>query len=525
MNSGICYAKRPGMGALCLAFFLALVSCENEAMGVSPDLLRSSPFAVLEWSPGEGYHANPSALPVSLYFSHVPDRASVERHFSLTDDGNPLSGVFHWDDKMVIFIPAVPLGQNRDYMLTLAADAHDEKGVSMDKAFEERFTTRPDNTRPVLVSVFPETNSVIGDPYTAVRLGFSQTVSLNTLRDNVSFEPSMNGSWNLEGDGTRAVFRPAEPWTHGTRYQLKISSSFEGNTGMALGKDFASVFTVGDDHEKPRLLEAWRITSAGTDKTLANGQSIWNSGWEKDDRLRLVFSERVDALSVRNCLSAEGAPSFRMETLPTLSDEIFFRFESVPAYDSRFFFRLRTGVIDGAGNESADEYVFRICADGLMSKPPELVGIRLPMAPGSAVDMELTAYETDSLFDDLPVINALNPLTGETDRYPYDVQTMTWIECYFETAPGLAVDIISLMMLFRVETSNNVLVFSPRNIKANSFSVADPQSGWEQYQRVEIAGYLTNTVNSGVVNIQIDSGLKDSGGNRSEKAFRISLLN
>ena len=88
----------------------------------------------------------------------------------------------------------------------------------------------------------------------------------------------------------------------------------------------------------------------------------------------------------------------------------------------------------------------------------------------------------------------------------------------------MTIDTLSLMALFRVETSNNALVFSPRQIKAHSFSAVDPQPGWEQYQRLEIAGYLTNTVNSGVVNVQIDSGLKDSGGNRSEKAFRVSLV-
>jgi hypothetical protein len=501
-----------------------LVSCSGDGPGVSPDLLRASPFEVVKWSPGGGYHADPSTLSVSLSFSHAPDRASVERHFSLTGDGDRLSGVFRWDGGRLAFLPAFPLEINRDYVLSLASDAHDKDGVSMDKAFEGRFTTRPDNARPVLVSFSPETNGVVSDPYAAVYLAFSQSVPINSLRDYVSFEPSMNGSWRMEGEGLAAVFTPAEPWVYGKRYRLKIAPAFAGNTGMTLGKDFASVFIIGADLEKPILSGVWRLTKKAIDEKLVEGKFIENPGWEKDDKLRLVFSKPVDTLSVRNCLSVEGAPSLRMETAPGLYDEAVFCFENPPAYESRFSFRLKSGFKDGAGNESGDEYLIRVFTDGVRSKPPALVGMRLPMAPGSATDKKLTCYRIDSLFDDLPIINAAGPLSSDQDHYPYTVQTATWIECYFETAPGLAVDPFSLMALFRIETSNNALVFSPRLIKESSFSAADPEPGWENYQRLEIAGFLTNTVNSGVISIHIDSGLKDTGGNRNEKAFCISLL-
>jgi hypothetical protein len=518
-----CFGRKARIISGFFAFFLVLVSCSGEGLGISPDLLRSSPFAVTKWSPGGGYHAEPSALLVSLDFSHTPDRASVERHFSITGDGNHIGGAFQWNGKKMTFIPSTPLEANRDYVLSLAADAHDEDGLSMDKAFDARFTTRPDNIRPVLVSVFPEMNVVVSDLYTVIRLVFSQAVSLNSLRDCVSFDPSINGSWRLENDCREAVFTPAEPWSYGKRYEVRVSADLAGNAGMTMGKDFSSVFVIGMDIEIPRLIEAWRVTKTGPDERLMEGKFIENSGWEKDDRLRLVFSEPVDVLSVKNCLSADGAPSFSMETFPALSDEALFCFESFPAYESRFIFKLKTGVRDSAGNESADEYTFKVFADGGQSKPPELAGVRIPMVPDSSTDKELKSYRTDSLFEGLPV-NGASVLGNGTGAYPYNVQTDTWIECYFETAPGKSIDIISLMALFRVETSNNVLVFSPTLIKQNYFSVTDPETGWEKYQRIEIAGSLTNTVNSGVVNIQIDSGLKDSSGNRSEKAFRVSLV-
>jgi hypothetical protein len=69
-----------------------------------------------------------------------------------------------------------------------------------------------------------------------------------------------------------------------------------------------------------------------------------------------------------------------------------------------------------------------------------------------------------------------------------------------------------------------VLILSPRSISGVVISSPSPRSGWENYQRLEIRGTLVNTINSGVVNIEIAPGIKDSAGNTSEKMFKISLL-
>ena len=228
MNGGIYKRGIIGSG-ICVLFALltALVSCSDGGMDFSGDLLRTSRFEVSKWSPGEAYHADPSALAVSLAFSRVPDRASVERYFSLNADGERLGGSFRWEGGNMTFLPAAPLEINRDYVLTVAADAHDEDGLSMDRAFEARFTTRPDNDRPAPVSVSPAMNEVVNDKRAEVRLVFSRAVALNSLRDYVSFEPSMNGAWRLEEDRITAVFTPAEPWTYGKRYALEIKSLSE----------------------------------------------------------------------------------------------------------------------------------------------------------------------------------------------------------------------------------------------------------------------------------------------------------
>jgi len=488
----------------------------------SCDLLRFSKFEVLSWSPGSGYQTETEKITISLSFSRDPNRASVERNFSLTEDGSRVKGSFAWDGKKVTFTPLTPLEKNADFILSLSADACDVSGLSMDEAFNRNFTTRPDNERPVLISYYPPMYAEISDSRMKVNLEFSIPVPIKALYDNVSFIPSMTGFWLLENDGRLAVFTPAEPWVQNSRYEIRISSSFTDINEMNIRNDFSSIFTTKTDSEIPYLLNALRITKENEliqltpDKGYvgAAASPVENHDWEKDDKLSLVFSKPVDSITVKNYLSAEGGPNLVMETPPGFNSEYTFKFESIPAYESRFSIKIKPGIKDSAGNESKEEYLFRVFANGKYSKPPVLAGIRIPMAPYSEEDQKPVFIKTDSLFEIIPI----------SDNYPSGESVKTWIELYFITADGAYIDLFSLMELFRIETTNNVITFSPRQMKAANFTMSDPHSEWENYQRIEITGNLTNTTNFGLINFLIAGGLKDSFGNRNENPQKISVI-
>ena len=504
--------------ALPILLVIPLLSC---------DILRLSVFEVSQWGPGEGRYADPSIISVYLRFSHKPDKTSIERYFSLLEGGNKVRGLFQWEGitegttegTTMKFIPLSPLEKNGDYTLVLQADAHDTRGLSLDRKFEGRFSTRPHDTRTRLLDIFPEMNAVVEDSRTQIRLRFSSEILPGSLNDNVSFSPAMNGVWDYEN--SVGVFTPIEPWNQGKRYEIHISSSLQAGNGMTLGRDHSSIFSVGTDTQKPYLTGLWRIGDSGQEEELKEevfNVFYENAGWEKSDQFRLVFSEPVDTLSVKNSIDLNGVSSLMVKTAPGFAQEIIFGLEKAPVFDSRFSLTIKSGVKDRYGNESEDRHSFRILANGAYSMPPVLIGIRLPLSPGNAVDRELASYGVDTLFGDLPVMDG-------SGRYPYNQETETWIECYFDTAPDTPIDNFSLMELFSVNTSNNVLSFSPRRVSASVFSTPLPRQGWEMYQRIEVQGKLVNRANSGIVYIDIAAGLRDSGGNRNEKPMRISLLN
>lgn len=493
-------------------FILIIAGIFPAPFFLSCDLLRDSPFEVETWSPGNGYHSEAASLRLSILFSHTPDKVSAERAFSLTEDGTRRNGYFQWEGKRLIFYPSFPLEKNRDYLVTVSTDARDETGLSLDKTFEAVFTTRAGKFRPVVLSIDPEFDGLV-EFRREIKIYFSAPVTAEACVNNISFNPSVTGLWRLEDADKTAVFTPAEPWKMGAQYRITVSSGFNGADNLPLEKEFSSRFLTTLDDVSPLLLHAWGIQEDGSMIELIPEnlpapvtENIW---WESKTRLKLDFSKPVDTTVLQSRLSLEPSSTLIMETAPGFADEVIFRFSEAPPYGSRFIIRLNRGVPDAAGNESRYSTVFHTTVYGENSMPPSLRGARL------SLNAALKSFSTEDIFQDLDITK---------DEFPYEMAVPFWIELYFDTAPGAAIDAFSLMNLFRVDATNNALSFIPRSIHSENFTVDEKEAAWESCYRLEIRGTMTNKTNSGVVTFRLGSGLVDNFGSRNEKEFRISFL-
>jgi hypothetical protein len=214
----------------------------------SCDILRNSPFEVVSWSPGEGFHHDIDAIFVTL--SHESDASSVEHAFYLTQNGVSVSGVFSWRDKTLFFTPAVRFESNSDYEISISTDAYDTQRLSFDRKFEARFTTRPPGERPALVSIYPEDNGIITGEWEPLRIMFSCPVPLLSCVNSISFTPSNNGSWRIENE-TTSVFTPLDSWENSASYKVAIGADFKNTLGLSLDKEETSRFSVGNDNTPP----------------------------------------------------------------------------------------------------------------------------------------------------------------------------------------------------------------------------------------------------------------------------------
>ncbi|AEF82200.1 Ig-like domain-containing protein [Leadbettera azotonutricia] len=503
-----------GICLLAMIFPVVFFSC---------DILRDSPFEVEAWSPGAGYHARPEILEVSLLLSHESDRVKVEEAFSLTEDGKSVKGLFSWQGNRFCFKPASPLEQDREYLVSLGTGAQDTKGLSLERKFEASFTTRLRNIRPKVISVEPAYDGVISNSRDMVKIVFTEEVNVNSCINSISFSPSVNGRWNIEGEGKTACFSPLGPWKTGIQYKITIADSMQSASGCTIGEEFLSRFSIAinNDDIHPFIISAWALNPGEVPDELSP-LDIYNPDkgffeWESFTKLMLEFSEPVDTGSIKSHLTIEPQASLVLETPPGFSSTAVFSFAEKPAWNKDFLFISSPGVKDEAGNESLDEKAFRIRTNGPHSKPPSLIGIRLPMAPGNKDNPEPSVYSMNDIFSDLP-------MDIEADSYPYAKAIPVWIELYFETAMDTEINTFSLMELFKVESTNNAVSFSPRNIKNKDFALPDAVPGWENHCRIEMEGLMTNTVNSGVVSFYIRAGLEDLKGNKSPEIHKISLL-
>jgi len=489
------------------------------------DVLRTAPFEIMAWSPGPGRHAVVGDIHVSVMFSEEPDRASAENSFSLTEDGAALSGTFSWLGSSLAFLPCGGLKPNAEYRMTVSADARNPLGVSLAQSFEVSFSSKQEAVRPAVVASFPVRDGVLETQNDTVSITFSEAVDAASFRDCISLSPSIKGIWKLQPDNMSAEFSSLEPWNWGTEYRLTIAAELLDTSGNMMGEPYTGCFTVGVDRNPPELLYAEAIDAAGLFVAVMSadppqdGSVRENPGWETFWKLRLHYSEPVSWRSFTPAIEGEGGVSLEAGWTDEFSETLDVLITRYPDWGGSFSVRIRPGVQDEAGNASLTETVFRFIFDGVGSRPPRFVGIRIPLAPGEPLpaDRNLAVYSVQ-------VPYATIALSGADTGYPVGVPVATSIEVYVELAAGSSVNILSLMESFRFSSTNGALDFSANNMVAGYFESAEPYEPWAACAVARIDGILTNHVDSGILTVQLAAGFSDSLGNATIAAQRLALL-
>jgi len=491
----------------------------------SCDLLRTAPFDVVSWNPGPGHHQVADEITVSIMFSEVPDKVSAENSFSLTENGAALSGCFAWLGSALTFMPCGGLRANAEYRITVSADARNPSGVSLEQPFEETFTSRLEDVRPRVISTFPEHECRLETCKDKVTVIFSEAVDAISFRDCVSFSPDNKGIWNLESGGFSAVFTPLEPWAWGTKYNVAISADLLDTSGNRSGNPYTFCYTVGADLAPPILLSAEAIDENGMPVFLVcadeplDGVIAENQGWEASWKLRLHYSEPVSLRTIASIITGEAGVSLEVDWTGEVARIIDLIISDQPVWGEGFTVNIPAGVEDEAGNASLAESVFRFVFDGLESRPPRFVGIRLPLAPGEplAENRNLAVFSVEQPYATLAI-------TGDATGYPVGVPVTISIEVYLELALNSEVNILSLMNSFRFSSTNGALEFSAKRILPECLEYAEPHEPWAGFAIVRIDGTLTNHVDSGILTVQLAAGFCDSSGNASGVAQRLTLL-
>jgi hypothetical protein len=177
---------------------------------------------------------------------------------------------------------------------------------------------------------------------------------------------------------------------------------------------------------------------------------------------------------------------------------------------------------DENGNASTDSHLYRVKTNGPYSMPPKFIGLRVPQNFVTPADsgIKKIVYTPADMFSLILV---------DIAGFPTDTPRNIIFELYFETALDAEINLFSLMDLFRVETTNSCISFTPKLMNKKillsgdvpvDFDVVD----FNSLYCAEISGTIQNTVNSGLFKFYIAPGLTDTKNNKTNTAMYINLI-
>ena len=356
------------ISALCPAilFIMLLPSCSR---------FFSTPLEVTSWSPGTEFGNAPEQTDISITFNRDPEHIKTEEAFCMVSNGTEIPGRLDWNDTTLCFSPFSEIEENREYELILSSTAEDPYGNSLSENFSVIFRTGEKGRRPEIVSVSPENNTYTGNPYKAVEIIFDETVDFDALLKSFSITPDIAGTSVLDSGNKIFSFTPSEPWEWQQSYNIRISTELKSGKGYNLAEEFTSVFTVGTDKDPPGIVNA--VSEDGllllTDSPGDNPEIIINSGWEKDGRIRLTFSEEINRNSALSSISVEPAAQpdiiFNESVTPA---EMIIGFKEPMQWHELYRVRVSETLRDLQDNPIKEEKIYYLYINGSHSKPPEI---------------------------------------------------------------------------------------------------------------------------------------------------------
>jgi hypothetical protein len=495
------------------AFALAFSACS---------FFGGAPITISAWSPSVEIPAL-AGLEVWVEFSAPVDRVKAEQAFSLTENGGSMDGVFAWNGNRMAFTPHPAVSRGNEYEISVDGSVEDPAGVSLDKEFHFRFTTKAERTRPSIVSAAPLEDSTLDDRYAPVVLSFSEPVDKGSYYSSFLISPSVNGVYAWNPQGTQCSFTPIEPYAWGTEYRVTVETGLKDLNGNRLVEEFHLNFSIGTDRTAPAMASVRNVVGSVPGAVTAvpddpdDAVFTVNADWECPWGFEITLTEPVPRLGVENYFRFEPAWSFRIDSTAASSASFILVPQERLAYDTVYTLMVRDGLADMQGNTMAQDAVYRFHTNGAGSTPPVVERIRFRANPLDAV------AEYDEYFPaDIYSVLVLDPDEGFIINPA--IPTRSYFDVYIRTAEGAGIDLMDLLSCFSISATNACASLSIPAVQTSGFDdpQPDPPAAGSVVARIIVD--VSNRSPSGVVTMMLSAVFEDSAGNPIAGAWQFPLL-
>lgn len=339
--------------------------------GASPDAIAP----IVAWtSPWFGATGVPINQRVSITFSEPMDPTSLSAGTVTLRQGDvAIDAAVLYSGVSALLAPSEPLQGNTEYTVTVSVGAADLAGISLESAYEWRFTTgdEVDSTPPTVSSSWPLRDMIGVAPNQAVSLVFSEPMAPSsistqtlTLRQGAASIPA-----TVTYFGLTATLTPWQPLELGTEYTATMSVAAVDLAGNPLESAYEWRFTTGAqaDSTPPTVISTWPLRAM--------------TGVAPNQAASITFSEPMapSSISAATLTIRQGAaPVAATITYVGLTATL------TPwqplAYNTEYTITQSVGAIDLAGNPLESAYEWRFTTGSEPDTTPPTVVSSVPSA-------------------------------------------------------------------------------------------------------------------------------------------------
>ncbi len=222
-----------------------------------------------------------------ITFPAAPDKASVQRLFTLSNPSGSVNGDFRWEGARMYFDAVPTLSPGVRYVMRFRGRVTLEDGQSFDADEQVPFYVAHAGGGPVLQSVVPSDGATAGTT-TPLVLRFSGPVDPNSFAREFGLQPSAETTVSWDATQSLVTITPRTPWTTLATYTWTVSKDLAAPDGTPAGIDYTGRFRVQLDSTAPTVVGV----QPGVRSTFTpTGNPLSQTG--ADDVLLITFSEEV----------------------------------------------------------------------------------------------------------------------------------------------------------------------------------------------------------------------------------------
>jgi len=292
---------------------------------------------------------------IIIVFSAQPSEESIKKAFSLTEDGQTISGSFSFSNKTVVFNPLNSFRDNYEYIITISTIAEDRKGNSLLNDFIHKFYTKQDIEDPRILNISPinESNLILSPD--KISIVFSKSIDIVSFDRAISINPSISYvlEWNTEYSAVDII--PLKPLIKGTRYTLTINTLLTDIYRNAMLTVFKSTFLYGLDMNPPEINIIWQTSDGASGPLIPNYE---NHNIPSSSDIIIKFDKQILIDAIAGFIEINPPVSISITPNFITKDSVIITLNNIPRWNNNYSLKLKKGITDTFGNKTESDLFF-----------------------------------------------------------------------------------------------------------------------------------------------------------------------